>query len=351
MDFSKSEAFKRIAVDRLEGVCRHLERLFQQTVSLERTGEVKIGQLLGLGRELVESTMPVLRFSLLAPSRSEESVAQKQRLAFSQLLEAAKADSESSVFDLSTESGRLTAALLREAHFRRLGGEEPEPSAAISFSALLEEMSQNWSQPSAGRDSGLLAAFAQESHVEARKAFLDLCRHLDRFCFFLMALEPYQKVAAAGGDAALCWLRRSLSHLMQELGKALLQLREARLAVVQASKKHLQELAKQLPKTGKLELRWMQDLRHVDDQRLDELHKTLSKGFAEVQSLISAAREVELKSMAKEGLQSIASAFLSADFQARCSLALPDRLAAEMRQLASSARVPMSAVMSVPTSS
>ncbi|CAE7305950.1 scrn3, partial [Symbiodinium necroappetens] len=74
-----------------------------------------------------------------------------------------------------------------------------------------------------------------------------------------------------------------------ELGKALLQLREARLAVVQASKKHLQELAKQLPKTGKLELRWMQDLRHVDDQRLDELHKTLSKGFAEVQSLISVA--------------------------------------------------------------
>ena len=132
-----------------------------------------------------------------------------------------------------------------------------------------------------------------------------------------------------------------------------------------------------------LEWRCGQDLRHVDDQRLDELHKTLSKGFAEVRDpglswegaspktfpcrvvvfqilpgsvadkcgslraakshegsdgLIArskAAREVELKSMAKEGLlvpspvnractmgfaapglQSVASAFLSADFQA-----------------------------------
>ena len=68
-----------------------------------------------------------------------------------------------------------------------------------------------------------------------------------------------------------------------------------------------EELAKQLPKSGKLERRWMQalhpsateslgskgiasrkhdarfvqDLRHIDDQRLDELHKILSKGFAE----------------------------------------------------------------------
>ncbi|CAE7455410.1 scrn3 [Symbiodinium natans] len=309
-------------------VCRHLERLFQQTVSLERTGEAKIGHLLSLGKELVEATKPVLRFSLFAPQSALD-----------------EADAALPDFDLSTAGGRLVAALLREVHFRRLGDSpgELEGSTSPGFPELLEETSRSWLEaPSAGQDSGLLVAFAQEAHVEARKSFLDLCRHLDRFCFFLMALQPYQKVAAAGGDAALCWLRRGLCHLLQELGKALLQLRQARLAVLHASKKHLQELAKQLPKSGKLERRWMQDLRHIDDQRLDELHKILSKGFAEVQSMISAAREVELKSMAKQGLQNIASAFLSADFQARCSLALPDRLAAEMRELASG--VPVGAV-------
>ncbi|CAJ1393550.1 unnamed protein product [Effrenium voratum] len=195
------------------------------------------------------------------------------------------------------------------------------------------EVQSSW-QFAVPASSGLLDAFAGEQEVQVRQAYLDVCSHLDKFCFFLSALRPYQRLAAAGGDAALCWLRRSLGHLLQELDKSLLQLRQASLALMQAAKKQLQDLAKRLPSATDVEVQWMKQLRFVDEPRLSELHRACAEQAAQVSSLTSAAREVELKLAAKEGLQQIASAFLSADFQARCSLALPDRLALDMRELA-----------------
>ncbi|CAL1139654.1 unnamed protein product [Cladocopium goreaui] len=215
--------------------------------------------------------------------------------------------------------------------------EESEAGAAspsLSFPAMMSELQSGHAEV---EDPGVLDVFRTNSAfaLEARRSFLELCTHLDKFCFFVVALRPYQQLAAAGGDAALCWLRRSLSHLLQELDKSLLQLHQARLALMHVAKKHLQDLAKRIGEAEELQRRWMQSLRHVDELRLDELHKACAASSTEVNALTSAVREVELKAKAKEGLQQIAAAFMNPDFQARCSLALPDRLASEMRELAS----------------
>ena len=54
-------------------VCRHLERLYQQTVSNETTGEAKIASLADKARELLEVSMPVLMFALSAPKLAPDS--------------------------------------------------------------------------------------------------------------------------------------------------------------------------------------------------------------------------------------------------------------------------------------
>ncbi|CAJ1417490.1 unnamed protein product [Effrenium voratum] len=311
-------------------VCRHLERLYEQTVTNERTGEAQITRLMSLGRDLVEHTMPVLLCSLPAPGFEGE-------VPGLGALVAGEGTAVAAALDQQTQRGSLLSALLQQGHFRAGASEECADrdggNAGRSFSSVLQEVQSSW-QFAVPASSGLLDAFAGEQEVQVRQAYLDVCSHLDKFCFFLSALRPYQRLAAAGGDAALCWLRRSLGHLLQELDKSLLQLRQASLALMQAAKKQLQDLAKRLPSATDVEVQWMKQLRFVDEPRLSELHRACAEQAAQVSSLTSAAREVELKLAAKEGLQQIASAFLSADFQARCSLALPDRLALDMRELA-----------------
>lgn len=336
-------------------VCRHLERLYQHTVSTETTGEAKIAALGLLGRELVEGTALVLLFAFFAP-KGGASPGPALAPGFFELLAWSRALGESEIqpeesrpdnlptLRRDSPCHRLVAALLQQAHFRELAHrqedrEESEAGAASpsspSFPAMLAELQST--HGTEVEDPGVLGVFSTNSDLalEARRSFLELCAHLDKFCFFVVALRPYQQLAAAGGDAALCWLRRSLSHLLQELDKSLLQLRQARLALMHAAKKHLQDLAKRIGEAEELQRRWMQSLRHVDELRLDELHKACASSSTEVNALTSAVREVELKAKAKEGLQQIAAAFMNPDFQARCSLALPDRLASEMRELAS----------------
>ena len=322
-------------------MCRHLERLYQQTVSNETTGEAKIASLADKARELLEVSMPVLMFALSAPK-----VGAGLPPSFSELLSWSRSNKQEEPECKDSNCHQLIAALLQQAHFQLLVEDDVEgspvsrPDVGISFPSLLVELQTAWQTEV--QDTGLLGVFTANSDLalEARRSFLELCVHLDKFCFFVVALRPYRQLASAGGDAALCWLRRGLSHLLQELDKSMLQVRQARLALMQVAKKHLQDLAKRMEQVTEMDVRWMQDLSHVDELRLDELHQACASSNTEVSALTSAVREVELKAKAKEGLQQIAAAFMNPDFQARCSLALPERLATEMRELANSSRVP-----------
>ncbi|CAK9041954.1 unnamed protein product [Durusdinium trenchii] len=322
-------------------------------VATETTGAAQIASLLADGRQLVEHHLWVLLYALAAPEAAgpaqppsyQEMAAASWEQTRSK--EGATDGSSPKTSDPSQKSQchRLLAALLRQAHFDPSNeaelpdGEAPGGAgladADVScpkFPEMLEELRSSW-QASAPKDSGLLEPFEDARASEARQAHLDLCGFLDKFCFFLAALRPYQRLASAGGDAALCWLRRGLGHLLQELDKSMVQMRQARLVLLRTAKRQLQDLAKGIADAKAQELRWMQDLRHIDELRLDELHQAVAARCTQVTSLTSAIREVELKAKAKEGLQQIAAAFLSPDFQARCSLALPERLASDMREL------------------
>mmetsp|Transcript_68604 Transcript_68604/g.221659 ORF Transcript_68604/g.221659 Transcript_68604/m.221659 type:complete len:201 (+) Transcript_68604:276-878(+) len=170
-----------------------------------------------------------------------------------------------------------------------------------------------------------------------RNAYLDLCWHLDRAVFFLAVLRPYHRLAGMAGDMAMCWLRDSLGHLLQELERALLQLRQSRLEVMRAAKLHLQDVAKRPPKAGTEPFRWMQGLRHVDEVQLDGLHQAAVALCTDARVATTVAREAELSASARRGLRDMAAAFASADFQARCAPALRDRLAADLNELAGAA--------------
>jgi len=170
-----------------------------------------------------------------------------------------------------------------------------------------------------------------------RSAYLDLVTDLDRLVFFVAALRPYHQLASIAGDLAMCWLGKCLSHLIQEIEKLMVQLRQSRLEVMHASNTHLQDVAKRgLHSASSMEVRWMQGLRHINEVQLDDLHKAIAAQCTEILAATTLAREAELRSEARRGLEDVVAAFQSADFQARCGLALSDGLMEDMQQLGQS---------------
>jgi len=257
---------------------------------------------------------------------------------------------ESCVASWNTELGQLLRSLLQTAHFGKLGGSDEElaqenpaagaasgsasAAAAASFSQTVERVRSTWSAEQVGDGSGLLQAFRGSRQVHVRGALLDLCCHLDRLVFFLAALRPHHQLANMAGDIAMCWLRKCLSHLLQEIERVVAQLRQARIEVMKAAKCHLQDLAKRgLGEASQAQIRWMQGLRHVDEAQLDRLHRALLAQSTDILAAATVAREAELHAEARLGLEAVVSAFRSADFQSRCALAPPEGLAEDMRLL------------------
>jgi len=256
----------------------------------------------------------------------------------------------SQAVDWDTDAGLLLKHLLTTPHMVGLGQNDTasqQTNAVVAaasssnndaFLRSFEEVKGRWSE-SEGEvtsRSGLGTRFRGPAQLNMRMAHLDVCWHLDRIIFFLATLRPYHQIVGMRGDIAMCWLRSSLGHLMQELEKALLQLRQSRLELMRAAKLHLQDLAKHLPMSRTESYRWMQGLRHIDETRLDDNLKAVLALCAKIRTATTVTREAELGAAARQGLNDVAAMFSSVEFQARCSPELRNNLATDMRELTAS---------------
>lgn len=337
-------------------VCRQLEALVRQLVGNRRNCWQQLGRLLSLGREVGLAMIPVLSLALadgrLHPGHPETCLRPEDYLADARRDVSVKDDALAAeaapgiVWD--TDIGRVLRALLRSRHFAELVTSDEEAAAlgtasaagtaaggdASASASALASARATWAAELVGERSGLASPFRTSAQAEARAALLDSCGHLDRLVFFLAALRPYHYMASLAGDLAMCWLGKCLSHLLQEIEKAMVQLRQARLEVMHAAHVQLQDLARQgLPDFSSQELRWMQRLRHIGERRLDELHRAVCVQCTELLAMTSEVWEAEMREEARRGLEDIASTFESAEFQSRCRLALPDALVEDMRVL------------------
>jgi len=340
----------------LAQVCKQLEALLQQAASGQRSAERKLARLMNLGRDLCEATLPVLIYSVSAMAPAET----PQGLALLRSAERYPTPSSSSTapatqdIDWNSDVGSVLRSLLTTPSVRTalnsdVSDEATEfASRTSSFGANLGEVRKRWQDAAEGQrplgsGSGLFAAFCAADQGSVRMFYLDLAEHVERLAFFLRVLRPYHLLAGSAGDLGLCRLHRSLRHLLQELDGALLQHRQARLDLMRIVKSHLRRVA-ETPRLSRSEERWLSSLRNMDERRLDELHKQIARESAEVVSAASAANAAQLQVAARQGLADIATAFNSAEFQARSRMALPEGLLGELRQALPSPESPLPAL-------
>jgi len=342
-------------------VCAQLDRLLKYIISNQHNGIETIGRILTSGLEIVEGTLAALVFVLpdevAIPGRARLNCTahMPDALGLAALGSAARhlesqPGTSSQVVDWCTDAGLLLKHLLTTPHMLGLGQNDTasqqtnavvaaasssrnEPAA---FVRSFEEVRGRWSEDEVKSGSGVGTRFRGKAQLSIRMAHLDVCWHLDRIIFFLATLRPYHQIVGMRGDMAMCWLRSSLAHLMQELERALLQLRQSRLELMRAAKLHLQYVAKKVPSSGTELYRWMQGLRHIDESRLDDNLKAVLAHCAEVRAATTVTREAELGSAARQGLNDVAAAFSSVEFQARCSPELRNNLAMDMKELTNS---------------
>lgn len=331
-------------------VCEQLDRLLKHTIANQHNGIETIGQMLSSGLEIVEGTLTALLFVLpdevTIPGRSRLNRTADMPDAFglaalcsaaeqlgTQSSEQTATGGSSQAVGWGTDAGLLLKDLLTTPHMLGLcqndtasqlanavvATESPSSNEPAAFLRLFEEVRSRWSEDEVKPCSGLDIRFRGPAQLGMRMAHLDVCWHLDRIIFFLATLRPYHQIVGMRGDIVMCWLRSSLGHLMQELERALLQLRQSRLELMRAAKLHLQDLAKHLPRPGTELYRWMQGLRHIDENRLDENLKAVLAHCAEVRTATTATREEELGSAVRQGLKDVTALFSSVEFQARCS--------------------------------
>mmetsp|Transcript_90 Transcript_90/g.243 ORF Transcript_90/g.243 Transcript_90/m.243 type:complete len:485 (+) Transcript_90:86-1540(+) len=326
---SNENSFKKT----LAQVCKQLESLLQQAASGQRSAEGKLSKLLNLGREMCEVTIQGLVYAVTASAPSSP----QQWLTL--LRSAEKSESSTTTVagavDWASDVGQLLRALLTAPAVRELLATEAASDAPSGAKGLQEELTavrERWLSTGAlGPDTGLLAAFRHEDQVATRRSYLELMENLERLAFFLRVLKPYHVIASTAGDLGLCRLYRSLRHLLQELENALLLTRQSRIDLMRGVKLQLRHAAK-LSRCGKAEERWIASLRHIDEQRFDQLHKEMAIASAEVLKAASFASAAQLQVQARQGLQDIAEAFNSVEFQARARMALPDGLLMELRK-------------------
>lgn len=331
-------------------VCQQLDALWNHLVANERASALRLERIVSLGSDLADMSFPVLFFSL--PSSSVISCAASSASSVPEpiILAAAAAAARGEgagdlVTDWRSDAGQLLQAMLAGG----TGAVAVQRSAASATNAsadagtgsarvleVIEQVRARWSTDTAlsERSSGLATSFCTPESRAARESYIDFCDNLERFRFFVGVLRPYIQLANAAGDLATCRLNQSLSHLLQELDSVLGQLRVARLETMGAAKRHLRVLAARIGAGGISadERRWMQGLRHVDETRLDELHRNIVCECTQVRVAATEERASELRADAQQGIRDIVRVFNSADFLARCKL--PDGIAKELTALA-----------------
>jgi hypothetical protein len=341
-------------------VCRLLENLLQHAVSNERNMATKLELVLGMGRELLDKSLPLVIYALpsdgavrgLLNANPQQGRAIPEPMTTESILSAvaqAKVDSaagKTGGAGWGTDVGVMLLALLSEAHFRALGLSDDEAlesngvrnhSNQEGILSIVKDTRSRWVEDIIdAKSSGLHPAFCSSEHRETREFYTHLIEQVDRVAFFLFAVRPYHRLSSAAGDLAMCHLHAGLGHLLHELEKALVQLRQARLETMRAAKRRLEDLASHYSSgVTNTELRWMQGLRYIQETEMDKLHRGLISQCMEVRASASIARASELESVARRGIGDVSKLFNSADFRARSKLAIPDKVQQDFKAIAS----------------
>eukprot|EP00928_Gymnodinium_smaydae_P039917 TRINITY_DN27167_c0_g1_i1.p1 TRINITY_DN27167_c0_g1~~TRINITY_DN27167_c0_g1_i1.p1 ORF type:complete len:561 (+),score=161.93 TRINITY_DN27167_c0_g1_i1:228-1685(+) len=336
-------------------VCQQLDELLRLALLADQSEAAGLKRIVELGRDIVEAAAAVLLFTLpdersvLQPLRARAGAGTPgsgggppEAIPMRNLL---RAFGESA--GASTDVERLLGALLSGRHFRELGASDQEllemshvscsqeSPASNRLEAARERLLTPWSSDESLKPerSGLSADFCGRSQGATRRAYLDVCGHLDHTAFFLTVLRQYTRLTSIAGEMGANRLHSSLNHLLQELEKALGELRLARLDVMRAVKRRLQELAL-AGNMSDADRRWAQGLQHVEDSQLDDLQLEVAQALATARAAASADRSAELHASARQGLQDIAAAFQSPDFQARLKVADGYRRTVQLAALA-----------------
>merc|ERR1712194_116228 len=226
-------------------------------------------------------------------------------------------------------------------HFRKLSASDEEaarsgavPPVADVFRSEVDGIRTRWQQKDLSPTTcGLMPVFCEHRFQDARTAYVTLCDCLDRIVS-LVALRPYHQLSAAGGDLASVKLRKQLAHWLQELERAVMELRQARLQLTNVAKQRLQDLAKisATLSSASEDYRWMQCLRYMDTADADASFQDIVTKCAEIRSTLTSERAFELQQITKKELTSLADQYSRPEFQARLQR-LPDAVQSDMQAL------------------
>merc|ERR1712151_908730 len=127
-------------------------------------------------------------------------------------------------------------------------------------------------------------------------------------------------ITSLAGESAMLTLQEKISqigHTLEELMRALANLRQARLIVMHAAKQRLQELSRKPSQLTAEQIRWMQALRYIEESTTDELHKNLIEECTSVRAAASQARMSDLKASLQRNLSKLVDRVNSAELQGR----------------------------------
>jgi len=261
---------------------------------------------------------------------------------------ASRQEKGSSVFNRlwTMDVGVILESFLSTPHFLELWLPQQSTTSIDSLSAgsrkvrdTWVELRHKWMDVAAAEtpmeDSGLCELFQKHARLEMQLVYLDVYKHLDNFVFFLAALENYRRLSHIGGDAGMYRLRDSLHHLLQELERALEQLHQGVVRVVDHAMAEVMRISlTDSVACGRRGL-WIERLALIDVDSFIRGHVELVRAIQMIRFLSGAARLPALERSCEQSLQKAAIICDSAEFRARCAHELPQEALPSMKVLAS----------------
>ncbi|CAE7372021.1 scrn3 [Symbiodinium sp. CCMP2592] len=326
-------------------LCDRLEELSGRLSAKSRDCASQLGRVLQIGRELLETLLPILVVSICnaVSSNSLPLLSIEALLNSLQAFKETPATAESALGSLwRKDCGRMLEALLQSPHFRdfwhlRGGPKESPGRPAFQLTDMWLQFRHAWDEALVDQSSALPEAsgihdlFRPSCFREVQQCYLDLYKHLDNFITFLSMVTHYRRLANIAGDAGMYHLRTSLHHLLQEIEMSMAQITALSSRVMQDVRKMVLNLMSDNAKgaTGR-NLVWLERLQLVDEASIGKSCKALLEALQDVRYMSSEAYLPQLKQSALQSLQVIGEITASAEFRSRCAEAPPAAFAPEM---------------------
>eukprot|EP00439_Symbiodinium_sp_Y106_P022308 s403_g2.t1 len=219
-------------------LCDRLEELSGRLSAKSRDCASQLGRVLQIGRELLETLLPILVVSICdaVSSSSLPLLSIEALLSSLQAFKEMPATAESALGSLwRKDCGRMLEALLQSPHFRdfwnlRGGPKESPGRPAFQLTDMWLQFRHAWDEALVDQSSALPEAsgihdlFRPSCFREVQQCYLDLYKHLDNFITFLSMVTHYRRLANIAGDAGMYHLRTSLHHLLQEIEMSMAQI-------------------------------------------------------------------------------------------------------------------------------